>query len=135
MKLKDFVFKYIGKSVDFDNAYGSQCVDLFRQYSKDVFNTPHTGSVEGAKDLWLNHSNLPVQQKYYKQIRKDFIQGDILIWDKSNTNKYGHVAILLDIRDKDLIVLEQNGFTQLGTEIKIRDYNNLLGALRYNYEY
>ena len=34
MTLEEFVNKYIGRKVDFDGAYGAQCVDLFRQYNK-----------------------------------------------------------------------------------------------------
>ena len=60
MTLDEFVKNYEGKQVDFDKAYGSQCVDLFRQYSKEVLQIPeHTGAVEGAKDLYLNFSSMP----------------------------------------------------------------------------
>ena len=51
MTLLEFVNKHIGKKVDFDGYYGPQCVDLYRQYCQDVWEIPHTGSVEGAKDL------------------------------------------------------------------------------------
>ena len=37
MKLDEFINKYINTKVDFDGAFGAQCVDLFRQYCKDVF--------------------------------------------------------------------------------------------------
>ena len=55
MKLDEFINKYINTKVDFDNAFGAQCVDLFRQYCKDVLDIPHTGSVDGAKDIYLNY--------------------------------------------------------------------------------
>ena len=59
MNLWEFVEKNIHKKVDFDGAYGAQCVDLFRQYLKDVYEIKeHTGAVEGAKDLFLNHQNI-----------------------------------------------------------------------------
>ena len=51
MTLEDFIITYIGKKVDFDGSYGAQCVDLFRQYNKDVWGNPHTGAVKGAKDF------------------------------------------------------------------------------------
>lgn len=63
MNLIAFVNTYCRKKVDFDGAYGAQCVDLFRQYCKDVLGLPHTGAVEGAKDLWLKYDNLPLEKK------------------------------------------------------------------------
>ncbi|WP_252722587.1 hypothetical protein [Treponema phagedenis] len=44
MSLDEFVKKYLGKKVDYDGHYGAQCVDLFRQYCKDVLNPAHRRS-------------------------------------------------------------------------------------------
>lgn len=63
MKLNDFINKNLNKKIDYDKVFGSQCVDVFRQYCEDVLNIPHTGSVEGAKDLYLNYEKLPLEQK------------------------------------------------------------------------
>ena len=63
MNLREFIIKYNGKKVDFDGAFGAQCVDLFRQYNKDVWGNPHTGAVEGAKDLIKKYSNLEIEKK------------------------------------------------------------------------
>ena len=64
MTLLEFVNKHIGKKVDFDGYYGPQCVDLYRQYCQDVWEIPHTGSVEGAKDLVEKYYILPRERKY-----------------------------------------------------------------------
>ena len=130
MNLNEFVKKYNGLCVDFDHAYGSQCVDLFRQYSKDVNGTPHTGAVEGAKDLFLSYDKLTEEKKWYKKVTRGFKSGDVLVWDKTSTNRYGHVAILLAEMNDDFIVFEQNGFKQDGAKITLRNRDNLLGALR-----
>lgn len=37
MLYNDYKAKWLGKKVDFDNAYGFQCVDLARHYHKDMF--------------------------------------------------------------------------------------------------
>ena len=132
MKLDEFVNKYNGSKVDFDNYAGYQCVDLFRQYSKDVNGTPHTGAVDGAKDLFLNHEKL-LQKDYYKKVGKTSMPkpGDVAVWGESPTNKYGHVAIVLSQLSPDtLIVFEQNGFKQDGAKIMPRSKENLLGYLR-----
>ena len=135
MTLEEFVVKYLGKKIDFDGVYGAQCVDLFRQYSKECLGiSEHTGSCStsgGAKDLFLDYNKMPLEKKYFsRETKKSMIQGDVLIWDHTDKNQYGHVAIYLGKLNNSLIVFEQNGFTQNGAEINIRSKNNLLGFLR-----
>ena len=132
MTLTHFIKKYNGKKVDFDGAFGAQCVDLFRQYNKEVWGNPHTGAVEGAKDLILNYDNLPLEQKHLEKIPRYFFPkvGDVAVWGASSNNKYGHVAIVVYTEDNNLIVFEQNGFVQDGAKLNIRTDDNLLGFLR-----
>lgn len=131
MKLDEFITKYLGKKVDFDGVYGAQCVDLFRQYCKEVLFTPRTESVEGAKDLFLNYSKFETEKNYFDRIYKGPLPGDVAIWNSTPSNPYGHVAIVVgNMAGRDLLVLEQNGFTQEGTVLKIRTVDNLLGYLR-----
>jgi hypothetical protein len=135
MTLPEFVNAYNGKKVDFDGVYGAQCVDLFRQYCKDVWNTPHLGAVEGASQLFRDYERLPQEQKYLHRIPFDIIDqniqsGDALVWAPSNTNKWGHVAILIACIDGGLQVFEQDGFAQDGAKITVRHYDRLYGALR-----
>lgn len=136
MTLIEFIEKYQGKKVDFDGAYGAQCVDLFRQYTKEVLGIrEHTGpcaTTGGAIDLFLDYNIMPVEKKYFtRSTNKNWKSGDILIWDKTPTNKYGHVAILIAVFDNSkFLVFEQNGITQAGAEIRVRDRTYLLGYLR-----
>lgn len=135
MLLEDFVKKYTGKKVDFDGVYGAQCVDLFRQWVKEGLGIPeHTGpcsTTGGAKDLFLDYPKMEKEKKYFtRETKKDMIQGDVLIWNETETNKYGHVAIYLGKLNNSLIVFEQDGFKQDGAKINIRSKNNLLGFLR-----
>ena len=123
MTLKRFIVNNLGKKVDFDNKFGFQCVDLYRQYCKDVLGIPQTPAVEGAKDIWENHGSL-------KQSKDSFAVGDILIYDSTPTNKYGHVCILVSLLDSDtFVVFEQNGFEQSGAKLTVRNTTNLLGSL------
>ena len=136
MTLIEFIDKYLGKKVDFDHAYGAQCVDLFRQYAKDVLCIKeHTGpcaTTGGAIDLFNDYDIMPVEKKYFtRSIQKNWKSGDILIWGPTDKNKYGHVAILIAVFDNSkFLVFEQNGITQAGAEIRVRDRTNLLGYLR-----
>lgn len=136
MKFVEFMNKYLGKKVDFDGVYGAQCVDLFRQYCKDVLNIKeHTGAVDGAKDLYLNYVDLPNEHKYFNLYKSNFKYGDALVWGASMTNKYGHVAIYIcDLGNGTVLVMEQDGFKQDGAKLAVRSKSNLLGALRLNKE-
>lgn len=131
MTLKRFICTYINKKIDYkdnnfkgDNSF--QCVDLYRQYCKDVLGIPQTpalGAEGGAKDIWEKHGEL-------KQSKDSFAVGDVLIYDKTPTNKYGHVCILVSLLDTDtFIVFEQNGFEQSGSKLTVRNTTNLLGSL------
>lgn len=123
MTIKRFILNNLNKKVDFDGKFGFQCVDLYRQYCKDVLEIPQTPAVEGAKDIWEKHGSL-------KQSKDSFAVGDILIYDATSTNKYGHVCILVALLDTNtFVVLEQNGFEQSGTKLTVRNTTNLIGSL------
>jgi len=133
MDTKQFVDKYLGTKVDADGFYGAQCVDLFRQFNREVFGFPHTGGVDGAKDLYELYGKLPEEKKYYEQIRKEGtipLEGDIVVFGKTTKNQFGHVAIVLWASRKTMVVLEQDGLKQDGAKIVARDYDNVLGFLR-----
>lgn len=134
MSFEEFIIKYNGKKVDFDGAFGAQCVDLFRQYNKEVWENPHTGAVDGAKDLFLNYEKLPVEKKLLDIVPANtnrIYPGDVAVWNATEVNKYGHVAIVVGfLGDESLIVFEQDGFKQDGAKLNIRTDDNLLGFLR-----
>lgn len=128
----EFLNKWMGKKCDFDKAYGAQCVDLFRQYCQDVLDIPHTGGVEGAKDLFLNYEKMPLEKKYFERIYANPVSGDVAVWGASSTNKYGHVALVLgNIDGRSFLVAEQDGFKQDGVKFKVRGCENLVGFLRF----
>ena len=135
MDLIEFVNKYHGKKVDFDGAYGTQCVDLFRQYCKDVLRAGHTGAVEGAKDLYERYAELPAECKYFDRISRENgcpEVGDVVVFGATTTNKYGHVAICIGydaINDK-ILCFEQDGIKQDGAKITSRGTRDFLGVLR-----
>lgn len=133
MTLSEFITKNNGKGVDYDGVYGAQCVDLFRQYSKDVLGIKEKlepcSSSGGAKDLFLDYDKMPLMKKYFAKVRKPCI-GDIAVWGATAKNPYGHVAIVLTDLGKDLIVFEQDGFKQDGAKISLRGCTGLLGVLR-----
>ena len=136
MTFEEFVKKFNGKKVDFDNYAGAQCVDLARQYWKDVDGIKeHTGPCAtsgGAKDLFLDYHKMPLEKKYFYRIPKNkkFIQGDAVIWGETEKNKFGHIALYAGEIDNSLVVFEQDGFSQDGAKFNIRSKEGLLGCLR-----
>lgn len=112
------------------------CVDIFRQYCHDVLGIPHTGpcsTTGGAMDLYNDYDKMPLEKKYFTKIKnlKIIKPGDVVIWNKTATNKYGHVAVCIGSLNSSLIVFEQNGIKQDGAKIQLRSKENLLGILRF----
>ena len=134
MTLTEFVDKYNGKKIDFDSRYGAQCVDLFRQYCKDVLEIPHTGGVVGASELYTKYEAMPFEKRYFERIPyKAGMQpevGDVVIFAPTKSNKYGHVAIVLDATTEEISVFEQDGFKQDGAHVGSWNYARVLGFLR-----
>ena len=134
MTLEQFVETYNGKKVDYDGHYGAQCVDLFRQYCKDVLEIPHTGGVVGASELYTKYEAMPLEKRYFERIPyKAGMQleaGDVVIFAPTKSNKYGHVAIVLDASSEEIAVFEQDGFAQDGAHVTSWNYARVLGFLR-----
>lgn len=137
MLLDQFITANCRKQVDYDGVYGSQCVDLFRQYCQDVLGIPHTGSCStsgGAKDLWLDYSKMPLEKKYFTRLGRSTTPayGYVAVWNSTDKNDFGHVAIVIGkVSDKTLLVFEQDGFKQDGAKVATRSTENLLGYLKY----
>ena len=144
MNLQEFVEKYKGKPVDFDGAYGAQCVDLARQYMKDVWGfTRQPESVVGAADFFFSHEKRPVQRELCNCVPYTGIVqppvGSLLIFKSSGSNQYGHIAICLETTHKCITVFEQDGIAnqkaldagqpQKGAGIGIWNYDRLVGWL------
>ena len=135
MRLSKFVEKYAGTKVDYDNSYGPQCVDLFRAYCSEVLNIPHTGAVNGAKDLWLKYDVLELEKKYFYNCKSEELglYGDVAIWGASGSNPFGHVAIVLEDRKNILKCFSQDGLSDNPfADIIFLRKDNLLGYLRPN---
>lgn len=127
MNLTQFVKSYVGTKVDFDGAYGAQCVDLYRRYCSSVLEIPQTPPVVGAKDIITKPGVLSVKKE---SATTNYVAGDILIWGATATNQFGHVAVLVAALDEsNFIVVEQDGFRQDGVRLMLRSRENLLGGL------
>ena len=89
MTLDQFTAKFNNKAVDFDGAYGAQCVDLVQFYNRDVVGGARFSG--NAKDLF---GQLPDK---YTWVRNSLFgvppAGAVLVWGSSVGGGYGDVAI------------------------------------------
>ena len=133
MNINTFITTYNGKKVDYDNSYGSQCVDLFRFYVRDVLGTPQPKGVTGAKDFWTNYETDANLNKYFDKIPNSPTgvpqAGDVMVWG-SGYGQFGHIAIVTEATVNSFKALSQNDPLNRETHIKSYNYNNTLGWLR-----
>ncbi len=133
MELLGFIKKYLGKKIDYDKHFGAQCVDVFRQYCKDVLKTPRTESVVGAVELFTKYERKPLEKTYFEKIAykgQKPTSGDVVIFGATTTNPYGHVAIVVNASEGFMLLFEQDGFDQKGSRLRVSDYKRCLGFLR-----
>ena len=123
-----FFGKYDGKGIDFDNYYGFQCMDLYRQFVKECLEFPQSPPVTGAKDVWDTY----LQDKFIRilnTIEAVPIKGDIVIWG-TGAGPYGHIAICKDGTQAEFTSFEQNWPVGSLCHFQKHNYNNVLGWLR-----
>lgn len=127
MTVDQFTAKYNNKPIDFDGAYGDQCVDLVQQFSIEVLKISPWGS-GNAIGRWANYpkdkfTKIPNSPSGVPQ------KGDVLIWGKS-LGEYGHIAVFLDGDAKNFRSFDQNFPLNSKCHVQKHNYNGLLGWLR-----
>lgn len=126
MTLQDFFNKYNGQGVDFDGAYGNQCVDLAQFYNHDVVGAPRlTGN---AVDIWNTYP-----KDFYDRIANTPtnapVAGDIIIWGASVGGGFGHIAICQSAGVSAFTSFDQNWPTGSKVHFQSHDYKGVLGWL------
>lgn len=104
--------KYLGRSVDYDKAYGNQCVDWARQFASETAEPIWTFS-GSALNGWKTGS--PFNHKWTRCVYSKGRQpepGDIIFFDKTSSNPYGHVAVVFSTpNDTNVEIVEQNAWS------------------------
>lgn len=130
MALDSFIKKYNGKGIDYDGSYGNQCVDLFRQYVKEVLDQAQPKGVVGAKDFWTNYETDPALRDNFKKIPNTPTgvpkKGDVIIWG-AKYGKFGHIAVVTHADVNTFTAFSQND--PVGTLCQKRKYANYKGVL------
>ena len=106
MTILEWFDKWNGKGIDFDGKFGFQCVDVYRQFVKEVLEAKQSISVTGAKDVWTTF--LPEVFDQIKNSPKGVPQlGDVVIWGDT-IGVYGHVGICRDGNVNAFVSFDQN---------------------------
>ena len=133
MTYDSFVSHYLGKSTDWDGAYGTQCVDLIKAYLYEVFGIK-AGSWGNAKYYWINfnlHSELKnsfTKIAYTKGMA--FNKGDIVVWNGNAGAGCGHVAIATgEYSSSGFYTYDQNWNVKEMKKVW-HGYSNVYGVLR-----
>lgn len=128
MNIQEFIDRYNGKKIDWDNAYGGQCVDLYRQYCHDVLEIPQSPPVQGAADIWTTY----LQEHFYQVENTPEavpIPGSVVIWNKKAGGGYGHVAVAVSGNKGSFISFDQNWNKLSVCELVTHTYTNVIGWL------
>lgn len=125
MTLRQFINKYDGKTVDWDQKFGGQCVDLWRQYVDEVLELPQSPPVRGAKDVWDTYL-----EKHFNRVENTPKgvpeKGDIVIWE---TGEYGHIAIFAEGGIRSFTSFDQNYPVGTKCHLQKHNYQGVLGWL------
>lgn len=134
MTPNQFVDKYLGKKIDWDNAYSGQCVDLFRQYVNDVLKLSQPSGVQGAADFWTNYDrDLILKNNFTKIVNTpDAVpqNGDVILWNRRAGGGFGHVAVFISGDVTSFISFDQNWPTLSVCTKTTHNYTNVYGWLR-----
>ena len=127
MTATEFYNNHIGKAVDIDKAYGVQCVDLFKAFTKENYNVWDYDCGNGlASGLWLNRKSKPYY-KYFDEVSINNLQdGDWCFWNTGSRDcPDSHVAMYY----QDKFLGQNQAGVKKATLINISK-NGMLGALR-----
>lgn len=128
---QDFYNTYNGKVIDYDGAYGEQCVDAFKVFCEwagiPVKATPNNW----ADGYWYYKDQLGYAA-YFDYITDNNLRtGDWVIWAKgSNSHKSSHIAMYY-VKDGIVYEFGENQGGNGGFCLKETVFSDALGALRW----
>ena len=110
MTHRQFIEKWNGKKCDKDGQYGGQCMDLANMYVCEVLGYPVAQPSPIAAST-AYHSFIAGHKDFIKIETSDvsqFIEGDIVYWDKRINGDAGHVGVFLHTEGNGFVAFEQN---------------------------
>ena len=129
LSFDDFIKLYTGIPCDFDNLYGTQCMDLAHFYAYLCLGITDKSvlAADCAKNAWVKFQ----WPQYFKKEANGPVnfptRGDIVIW---KTGNYGHIAICTDANSMTFHSFDANWPVGSYPHIQYHDYTNVLGWLK-----
>lgn len=135
MTFDAFIAKWTGKPVDFDGVYPNQCMDLMHQYVYDVlgFTDARILAQPAAYQVFTNFNNVFGHELFEKIDNTPTgipQKGDILFYNKTTNNPYGHVCMFVSGDANKLKSFDANYPTGSLPHIQDHTYGYCLGWLR-----
>lgn len=129
MTLEQFIKKWKGNPVDFDGAYGAQCMDLMHQYVTEVLelSDPSILAAPAAKDVYNNFRWGKYFDKIVNTPNAVPERGDIIIWGGGD---WGHIAIFVEGDVNTFTSFDQNYPVGSAPHLQEHTYENVLGWVR-----
>ncbi len=127
---EEFKNKYLGKSVDIDNNYGSQCVDLFNQWNEDYNNCRLNCLPSGyAKSLAENKENNGILNYFTETTVDNMILGTVVVYGDCSFAPQSHVCFFIEDNGNGTYkALQQNYLDQPYVTIDNNPYTGIIGA-------
>lgn len=133
-----------GKMIDYDWAYGHQCIDLFKDFCDKVI-WYKTGKTGNANEAWENKYN--ALNSDWEKITNDTSNpkqvpqvGDIIFWTTWPYSTYGHVWIVLKAKkwENKITVINQNAgsgdWKGQDDAVRVQEYSYFNVAGWYHYK-
>ena len=114
---------YLGRGIDFDGAYGNQCVDFINQFARDNGLPTFTGGA--AADMF---GQSPSAYTWVKNTPSGIPPaGSVVVWDRS-IGPWGHIAIARNGSDTNILrTMDQNWNYHPYVEPIDHNYNGVIG--------
>ena len=125
-----WVYAQEGKKLDYDGAYGAQCVDLIKYYYA-FFGVAEYAMGNGCK---YAENDLPPNWTRIKNTASFIPEpGDVAVWTSAIGSGAGHVAIILSATSSSFVSMDQNWPKGSACKQVTHNYNNFWGVVRPAY--
>ena len=127
MTPEQFYAETVGKVIDYDGAYGAQCVDGFRYWGK-MNNVPIPPTPNNWADgFWYSRDALGFGKWFIYVTDGNYRTGDWIFWARgSKSHPSSHVAMWFYGQEYG-----ENQGGSGGFSLKLTDFSDALGALRW----
>lgn len=128
---QSFRNEVIGRQIDYDGVYGTQCVDLLNKFWKEQTGRYVDCGGNNAKGIWENARTKNAGSEFELiEKGKPLKVGDVVVF---STQPYGHCGFVVSVKDNNTIIILDENHT--GRNDACGEYlmstSQLLGAFRY----